>query len=165
VVTDARRIGEAGDGWRVINTCLMHERAIIGTDGAIDLALVPRLVNLARRNGLWEHTHVRDAIVEIYVHAVASAAMTEEFIAAGLDSGEGPGPEMALSKLHLTTNLHRIAEVAHEVLGAAMVTDTGEPDTYGWSDLPLTLPGLRIGGGTDEIMRSIVAQRVLELPH
>lgn len=163
VVPDTRRVGDVGDGWRVINSTLMHERAIIGSDGAVDVALVGRLVELARKHGRWDDPRVRDAIVDIHVHATSSAAMTEEFFDSGLATG-GPGPEMAVSKLHLTTNLQRIAEVAQEILGTAMVADSGEPDTYGWADLPLTLPGLRIGGGTDEIMRGIVAQRVLQLP-
>jgi alkylation response protein AidB-like acyl-CoA dehydrogenase len=50
------------------------------------------------------------------------------------------------------------------VLGARLVADGGEPDAYRWAEFVLGVPGLRIGGGTDEIQRNILAERVLGLP-
>ncbi len=71
---------------------------------------------------------------------------------------------MSLSKLMLTDNLLRISSTAQRVLGTGFATDSGEAATYAWHQLALTTEGLRTGGGTDEIMRTIVAQRVLGLP-
>lgn len=161
-VPDSRRIGEVDAGWQVITTTLMHERAVIGSDGAVDLALVPRLVELARASGVADDPRVRDAITDIYVRAESNSLMTQMFLERGVDGL--PGPEMSLSKLMLTDNLQRISDLAQDILGASFAADTGQRDTFGWSQLALTLPGLRIGGGTDEILRTIVAQRVLSLP-
>lgn len=162
LVPDARRIGDVDAGWQVITTTLMHERAVIGSDGAVDLALVTRLVDLARAQGVADDPRVRDALAEVYAHAESDSLMTRMF----LDRAEEglPGAEMSLSKLLLTDNLQRISDLAQEILGAGFTVESGEADTYGWNQLALTLPGLRIGGGTDEILRTIVAQRVLQLP-
>ncbi len=154
-------VGEVHDGWQVITTTLMHERAVIGSDGAVDLALVPRLVGLARQHGCWDDPVVREAVADIYVRAQSNALMTLDFLDRA-DDGL-PGPEMSLSKLLLTDNLQRISEVAQRVLGESFAVDSGD-DGFGWSQLALTLPGLRIGGGTDEVLRTIVAQKVLGLP-
>jgi alkylation response protein AidB-like acyl-CoA dehydrogenase len=161
-VPDARRIGEIDAGWQVITTTLMHERAVIGSDGAVDLALVPRLVDLARAQGVDDDPRVRDAIADVYVRAEANSLMTQMFLDRATNGL--PGPEMSLSKLLLTDNLQRISDIAQDILGPRFAADTGEAATFGWSQLALSLPGLRIGGGTDEILRTIVAQRVLDLP-
>jgi hypothetical protein len=50
------------------------------------------------------------------------------------------------------------------VLGAAHIADTGDWGTYAWSELTLGLPGLRVGGGTDEILKNALGERVLNLP-
>ncbi len=162
-VEDWARLGEVGAGWRVITTTLRHERAVIGSDGAVDLLLVPRLVELARRCGREDDTAVRCAIAEIHVHAVAHSKMTQRYLRLA-GAGGAPGPEMSLSKLLLTDNLQRISELVQDLLGESFTADTGQWGTFGWSQLALTLPGLRIGGGTDEVLRTIVAQRVLGLP-
>ena len=162
-VPDTHRIGEVGEGWRVITTTLMHERAVIGSDGAVDVSLVPRLVEAAKRSGRWDDPLVRDAVAEVHVRAEANALMTQRFLRLAGDSGL-PGPEMSLSKLLLTDNLQRISVLVQDLLGPAFTADTGEWGTYGWNQLALTLPGLRIGGGTDEVLRTIVATRVLGLP-
>ena len=160
VVPADHLIGEVHRGWDVINTTLMHERAVIGSDGAVDLALTARLVRLAQDRGRWDDPVVRQRAAEIYAHAQANALMTLAFFD---QAGDGlPGPEMSLSKLRLTDNLQRLSELAQDVLGEAFVADL-DPAS-GWGQLALTLPGLRIGGGTDEVLRTIVAQKVLGLP-
>lgn len=159
VVSDANRIGELGRGWDVIGSTLRHERSVIGSDGAVDLALVPRLIELAQRAGCWEDPVIREAAADIYARAQADALMTLEFL---IRSKGEPGPEMSLSKLRLTDNLQRISELAQRILGQSFVTELD--DSFEWNQLALTLAGLRIGGGTDEVLRTIVAGRVLGLP-
>jgi alkylation response protein AidB-like acyl-CoA dehydrogenase len=161
-VPDSHRVGEVGDGWSFVTTSLRHERASIGADGAVDADLVPRLVALAHHVGAESSSHVRQAIAEVYVRAVATRAMTTGlFVDAG---AEGPGPAMAACKLELTQNIQRGLDVAMEMLGERAVVDTGDWGTFSWSQLAWRLPGMRIGGGTDEILRNVIAERVLGLP-
>jgi alkylation response protein AidB-like acyl-CoA dehydrogenase len=67
-------------------------------------------------------------------------------------------------KLTESENLRALASLAGRVLGPAMVADSGEWGTYVWSEVLLSSPSYRIAGGTDEIMRNIVAERILGLP-
>ena len=67
-------------------------------------------------------------------------------------------------KLMWSANLMRISAVMTEPLGPRLAADTGEPGTFAWSEHLLGAPGYRIAGGTEEIQRSIIAERVLGLP-
>lgn len=80
-----------------------------------------------------------------------------------IKAGQLPGPEMSTAKLALTNNMKAFSEFVAEVLGPRITADTGEWGTYAWSKMLLGLPGMRVGG-TDEVMRNIVAERVLGLP-
>ena len=79
-------------------------------------------------------------------------------------SGQLPGPEMSIAKLASTQQATRLAEFVAGVLGPKITADTGEWGTYAWSQLLLGTPGGRIAGGSDEVMRNIVGERVLGLP-
>jgi acyl-CoA dehydrogenase len=78
--------------------------------------------------------------------------------------GQLPGPEMSIAKLALTQNMTKTAEFVANVLGARMVADSGEWGTYAWGQFVMGIPGMRIAGGSDEVMRNIVGERVLGLP-
>jgi alkylation response protein AidB-like acyl-CoA dehydrogenase len=71
---------------------------------------------------------------------------------------------MSIAKLSLTMNMRRMADLVSAVLGPKLVAETGEWGTYAWSQFMLGLPGMRIAGGTDEVLRNIVGERVLGLP-
>ena len=60
--------------------------------------------------------------------------------------------------------MRHTSEVAGALLGAALTADTGEWGTYAWNEHVLGAPGYRIAGGTDEIQRNIIGERVLGLP-
>jgi len=79
-------------------------------------------------------------------------------------AGQLPGPEMSIAKLAGTLNMRRLGDFVSKVLGPKLVADSGEWGTYAWSQLILGTPGGRIAGGSDEIMRNIVGERVLGLP-
>jgi acyl-CoA dehydrogenase len=64
----------------------------------------------------------------------------------------------------MTEGLRRIADVASLILGPRLVADTGEWGTFSWSEFVCGVPGSRVAGGTDEIQRNIIAERVLGLP-
>jgi acyl-CoA dehydrogenase len=75
-----------------------------------------------------------------------------------------PGPEMSMAKLGGTMILRRMCDYVSHVLGPRLIADTGEWGTYAWSQLLLGTPGGRIAGGSDEVMRNIVGERVIGLP-
>ena len=81
-----------------------------------------------------------------------------------IKAGQLPGPEMSIAKLSMTNNLRRISSFLTGALGLRLTADTGEWGTYAWSELVLGVPGVRIAGGTDEVMKNIVGERVLGLP-
>jgi acyl-CoA dehydrogenase len=79
-------------------------------------------------------------------------------------AGQTPGPEMSIGKMALVANQKRMIDLVAHVLGPKIQADTGEWGTYAWSQLLLGAPGMRIAGGSDEVMRNIVSERVLGLP-
>jgi alkylation response protein AidB-like acyl-CoA dehydrogenase len=84
--------------------------------------------------------------------------------AARLKAGQTPGPEGSLGKLMWTANMARVSEAISTILGARLVADTGEWGTFAWGEHLLGAPGYRIAGGSDEIQRNIIGERVLGLP-
>jgi alkylation response protein AidB-like acyl-CoA dehydrogenase len=71
---------------------------------------------------------------------------------------------MSIAKLSLTQNMRDMGEMIASMLGPRLTADTGEWGTFAWSEFVLGIPGMRIAGGTDEIMKNIVGERVLGLP-
>jgi alkylation response protein AidB-like acyl-CoA dehydrogenase len=79
-------------------------------------------------------------------------------------SGAEPGPEGSLGKLLWTQGMALVSDVVSDILGPALVADTGEWGTYAWGEHVLGAPGYRIAGGSDEVQRNIIGERVLGLP-
>jgi alkylation response protein AidB-like acyl-CoA dehydrogenase len=71
---------------------------------------------------------------------------------------------MSLAKMALTDAMLRTTDLLSLVLGPAFVADIGQWGTFAWSHYLLGVPGMRIAGGTDEVLRNIVGERVLGLP-
>jgi alkylation response protein AidB-like acyl-CoA dehydrogenase len=74
------------------------------------------------------------------------------------------GPAGSITKLMWTIAMAHTSDVASQLLGASLTADTGEWGTYAWNEHVLGAPGYRIAGGTDEIQRNIIGERVLGLP-
>jgi hypothetical protein len=79
-------------------------------------------------------------------------------------AGQSPGPEIALNKLALSANMASLGEFVAGVLGPRLIADNGEWGTYAWTSVVLGAPGYRLGGGSDEVLKNMIAQRVLGLP-
>jgi alkylation response protein AidB-like acyl-CoA dehydrogenase len=106
---------------------------------------------------------VRQQLAEVYIHGQV-ARYTNLRATAKLRAGQLPGPELSILKLSLTNNFLRLSKALSSILGPRLVADTGEWGTYAWSEFVLGIPGMRVAGGTDEVMRNIVGERVLGLP-
>jgi alkylation response protein AidB-like acyl-CoA dehydrogenase len=118
---------------------------------------------MLRHYGLDSDPIVRNELADIWSrYKVASLTNTRAM--AKVRAGQTPGPEMSIAKMALTANQTRLGAFVSKVLGAKIQADTGEWGTYAWGGLVLGTPGLRIAGGSDEVMRNIVGERVLGLP-
>ncbi|UGQ11242.1 acyl-CoA dehydrogenase family protein [Yinghuangia sp. ASG 101] len=165
-VPDDHRLGEVDGGWTVALTTLMNERATVGNEGAgpVAAALSPeRLAALLRATWTLDDHAVRARLADLLADIKATEALNARAMRS-LRAGHSPGPEMSVSKLMYGQNLTRAAHFVTDVLGPSAVADTGQWGTYAWSELLLATPALRILGGTEEIMKNILAERVLGLP-
>ncbi len=167
-VPDDYRLGAEGDGWRVALTTLMNERVAIGA--AASGGRIRRLIRLARecrRNGrpALEDAAVRQKIADFYV-ASKGLQYTGYRTLSAISRGATPGPEGAIGKAVGAPLAQQMAAFAMELQGALGGLEDASvvPDEAVWQDVYLGTPGLRIAGGTDEILKNIIAERVLGLP-
>jgi acyl-CoA dehydrogenase len=164
-VPDRLRLGEVGGGWGVATTTLMNERASIGSGMGLGRGPGPfeRLIFLTREMGLQDDPIVRDRLARLYtqhkISGYTGRRAAENMKATGL-----PGPEMSVLKLAGTNHLLDIADFVGTVLGPRLCADNGEWGTFAWSTLVCGAPGGRLGGGTDEILKNVIGERVLGLP-
>jgi acyl-CoA dehydrogenase len=165
-IPDNRRLGPAGDGWRTAIATLMNERAL-GAAGSdlfgVDRGLERLRLTLGQPGMGGDDPRIRQAYARAY-----SMAQTIRYQAMAADArreaGLPPGPAESVFKLANTETLRKIVDLAGTILGPKAIADSGEWGTYSWADMILTMPGMRIAGGTDEVMRNILAERVLGLP-
>ncbi len=164
-VPDDHRLGDVNTGWTVALTTLMNERAAIGASGMAGGggATITRLVEMVRYFGLAGDPLVRQQLAAL-ITRTRVAGYTNRRALAKLSIGQLPGPELSIAKLAATQLLQGIGDFVGHVLGPKLVADSGEWGTYAWSQLVLGTPGMRVAGGTDEVMRNIIGERVLGLP-
>jgi alkylation response protein AidB-like acyl-CoA dehydrogenase len=164
-VPDTHRLGDVNHGWTVALTTLMNERASIGAGGGGGMGMTSpaRLHAMLEHFGLDRDPVVRDEAARLYTD-FAVAKWNNQRALDKIKRGQLPGPELSTAKLSLTNNLKAYSEWMARILGPRICADSGEWGTYAWSKLLLGVPGMRVAGGTDEIMKNIVAERVLGLP-
>jgi alkylation response protein AidB-like acyl-CoA dehydrogenase len=165
-VADDHRLGDVNQGWSVALTTLMNERASIGaggTGGGMGLANSSRLVELVRHFGLAEDRITRQRLAQLHIQYQVSK-FTNQRAMDRIKAGQTPGPELSIAKLALTKNLADTASFVAAVLGPRLTANTGEWGTFAWARFLCGIPGIRVAGGTDEVLRNIVGERVLGLP-
>lgn len=160
-VPDDQRIGDVGDGWRVVISTFMWERvgALMGTGRILNA-----LRRLVRESGRADDPLVRDRFADLYSR---SQVLQFNFLRmmTALSRGRLPGPEGSIMKLAGTALLTDLYNLALRLEGdAGMLVGGAAPWAGEWQTGFLGAPGLRIGGGTDEIQRNIIGERVLGLP-
>ena len=160
---DALRLGEPGDGWRIATTTLGLERTSSGSGARRKGGTFAEILDLARSLDRTGDPVFRQRLADLYIRTTLQAA-TNARVARATAAGQKPGAAGSLSKLTASTNLTLIADVAAELLGARLSADTGEWGTFAWSEHLLGAPGYHLAGGTDEIQRTIIGERVLGLP-
>lgn len=163
-VPDDHVLGNPGDGWRVASTTLGNERAQMGSRREPE-----NRDPIARLRAMIEHFELTNepVIRQEFAKIVARQRVvrwTAERAASRLSAGGEPGAESSVVKLMDSENARAIGTLAGHILGPRMVADTGEWGTYVWTEYVLSTPSRRIAGGTDEIMRNIMSERILGLP-
>jgi acyl-CoA dehydrogenase len=118
---------------------------------------------MVRHFGLDGDPIVRQKLTDVLIR-LRVAGYTNQRAMDRIKAGQLPGPEMSIAKLALTQNMWKLGQLVADVLGAKITADSGEWGTFVWSQYVLGTPGMRIAGGSDEVMRNIVGERVLGLP-
>ena len=167
-VPDANRLGGVGDGWRVAITTLMNERVAIGAGaGSGRLRDLLRLARQTRRNGrpALEDGAVRQRLADFYIRS-KGLQFTGYRTLSALSRGATPGPEGSIGKAVGAPLGQEMAAFALELQGVmgGVADEAVAPQEALWQEMYLGAPGLRIAGGTDEILKNIIAERVLRLP-
>jgi len=178
-VPDAMRLGPLNEGWRVSTTTLMHERSGLSGARHVGPGHVDRIIEDAKDNGKWNDATMRDRLIKLLTEERA-LQMTNLRGHSSREAGKPPGPEGSITKLFSSTLSQRIANAAMDVRGLnALVSaeeaidDRGmyELMTHGgrYTDLMVARSFLgsrshTIQGGTSEIQRNIIGERVLGLP-
>jgi alkylation response protein AidB-like acyl-CoA dehydrogenase len=156
-IPDSDRIGAVGDGWRVGLTCLSFERGALGGSLGVKVEQLERLRRLIPDDDVigldrWSARMIDYRIIE----------MNDMRAQAARKAGRAPGPEDSGSKLRGTAMIKKLANLAMDVEGGAATVGADDPDE--WKNLFMVSPSLSIRGGTDEIQRNILGERVLGLP-
>jgi alkylation response protein AidB-like acyl-CoA dehydrogenase len=164
----ANLLGDVNQGWNLAVSMLMFERVSIGAGGgALNARRSPELAALARaldrasdpviRQGLAD-LHIREEIKEYIGQRIRSSAAT----------GRVPGPEGSIAKLNGAVLARRTRDLAMSIIGTAgQAWDDRDPSSEvaaRWSSFCISAAGVSIAGGTDEVQRNIIGERVLGLP-
>ncbi len=168
-VPDSHRLGAEGDGWKVALTTLMNERLAVGgkprhAPGYQTLLDMAKGLETELGTAI-EAADVRQRIASTYI-ADEGVKLTQMRALSALSKGQTPGPESSIAKVVVAKTMQEMAAFALDLQeSAGFVTGVdADPEvaklqgSYMWS------AGLRIAGGTDEILRNIIAERVLGLP-
>jgi len=166
-VPDAQRLGAVGQGWKVSLTTLMNERLAVGEvarPDVDDLVALSRSVKLDGEPAI-RNAAVRERIAEWYARS-QGLKFTRFRTMTALSRGETPGPENSIAKLVNASKLQDIASFGMDLMGeAGLVLDDDLTEAYAmFQSALLSSPSARIAGGSDEILRNIIAERVLGLP-
>jgi alkylation response protein AidB-like acyl-CoA dehydrogenase len=165
-IPDHQRLGEVGDGWNVSLTTLMNERSAIGA--AVSTGF-PELFEYCSSLMLDDGPAIEDRAVrsKLANWAVKASGLkyTSMRAISALSKGERPGPENSIGKLVAGSMIQDVATYALDLQGASGVVSGEDGELAGRVQaMLLRAPGTRVEGGTDEIMRNIIAERVLGLP-
>ncbi len=169
-IPDANRLDAVGKGWGVALTTLMNERMSIGGFMGLDPdTLYAELTRLSKEvyiDGVLadESMAIRARIADYYSQ-VKGMQLTVFRTLSALSQGGMPGSESSIVKLVMGVLLQEVAAFAMELQGG-MGAEYGDKNTYGnmWQEMYLGMPAARIAGGSDEIQRSIIGERVLGMP-
>jgi alkylation response protein AidB-like acyl-CoA dehydrogenase len=169
-VPDSQRVGAVGDGWKVANATLSGERQMVsgsgsGGVGRIGGAGIEAAIRTACDNGSWSDATVRQRLMRLYSED-RIRDLTNQRVRATMRAGRSPGPESSIGKVHQGSLNQHLQEAIVDLMGsAAMAWPATEDGT-----MPFAVHGFlrsranTIEGGTTEVNKNIIGERVLGLP-
>ena len=165
VIPDSQRLGEIGDGWKVAITTLMNERLAVGDADGVDANEAFELAKKHDKDGeqLIDNNAVRESIADWYCEA-SGLKNTKLRTMSALSRGDTPGPEASIKKIVSANKLPAIGNFGMDSSDMSGMLMDEESDFIKFQMAWMGAAGLRIAGGTDEILKNIIAERVLGLP-
>ena len=166
-IPDEQRLGAVGDGWKVALTTLMNERLAVGDASGPDFQEAFNLAcghdlngDLAIKDG-----SVRDKLADWYCQS-SGLKYTKYRNISALSRGETPGPQASITKIVSGNKLQEIANFGMDLMDAAGIVrpESADAEQNMYQMGFFGAAGIRIAGGTDEILRNIISEQVLGLP-
>ena len=167
-------VGEIDDGWTVATRLLIHERNAVGggspytsgrSTGHDSSRHDDTLASMVRASGQTGNAHARHLVAEAHVRQVVAGQLIQR-ITQGVTIGAMGPPAGSLMKLFAATNVMRRYEIGLELAGAGAAAWPADRETVAQqlSELTLWRQGLSLGGGSNEIQRNIISERLLGMP-
>ena len=175
VVPDSQRVGGVGDGWKVANATLSGERQMVSGAGSggvdrIGGRGVEHVLELARNRDRTGDAVVRQELMRVYTEE-RIRDWTNQRVRAEVKAGRSPGPESSIGKVHQGGLNQRVQLLATALLGMDAIAWAAAPDPAGYgASLPAEVRGMlrsranTIEGGTTEVNKNVIGERVLGLP-
>ena len=166
-VKDSQRLGAVDDGWRTSLVTLMNERLAVGGGAGIDYATIMKLARELQtdKGPALADQAFREKLADWYVQS-EGLKNTRMRTMTALSRGQTPGPESSIGKIIAANQLQDLSNAAVEMEDQYGIIDDGalSPLAAAFQSGLMSSAGLRIAGGTDEILKNIIAERVLGLP-
>ncbi len=166
-IPDSQRLGEVGDGWKVALTTLMNERLAVGDASGVDFQEIFELTKESDFNGenAISNGGVRERLADWYCE-YAGLKYTKMRNISALSRGDTPGPDASITKIVSANKLQDIANFGMDLMDNASIIKSDDKDDIRalFQGSLLGAPLIRIAGGTDEILRNIIAEQVLGMP-
>ena len=164
----ANLLGEVNQGWNLAVSMLMFERVSIGAGGgALNARRSPELAALARELGKASNPVIRQGLADLHIREEIKGYIGQR-IRSSVAAGRVPGPEGSIAKLNGADLARRTRDLAMSIIGTAgQAWDGMDPSSDAaarWSSFCISAAGVSIAGGTDEVQRNIIGERVLGLP-
>ena len=165
-VPDDQVVGAVDDGWRVANSTLSQERGVNARQMVIHLQLLEELLRMAESSGAFDDPHLAPRLAQAFVEVKLFQLLNGRTLSR-LAKGREPGPEASTMKLYWSEMTKRLHDLVLDVLGDAAPLwrhAEGNPGDGRWQRSWLYYQAFTIAGGTSEIQRNIIGERVLGLP-
>ncbi|GGL15164.1 acyl-CoA dehydrogenase family protein [Nocardia jinanensis] len=169
-IPDNRRLGDIGDGWTIYLAIMAASREALarsrrrgGRGGLASVASAERIADVLRRLGKHDVPTLRQDWARVFTRYKLNE-LTSARLAVEWPEPNAAAAARAMGKLALSDAMSAASDLVAQALGPRILADTGEIDSFDWLPFLLQTPAFHIGGGTDQIMRNLIAERGLGLP-